>query len=50
MRQEKPADGANSSYLNIVTETENGPLVLRIAASDAADLASLLTIHALTRA
>ena len=49
VRQENAADGTKSIYLNIVTETENGPLVLRIAAADAADLASLLNIHALTR-
>ena len=49
VRQEKAADGANSGYLNIVTETENGPLILRIATADAADLASLLNVHALTR-
>ena len=49
VRQEKATDGASAGTLNIVTETENGPLVLRIAAADAADLASLLNIHALTR-
>ena len=49
VRQENAADGTKSGYLHIVTETENGPLVLRIASSDAADLASLLNIHALTR-
>jgi hypothetical protein len=40
---------AKSGCLNIVTEAENGPLVLRIAAADAAELASLLNIHAVTR-
>jgi hypothetical protein len=49
VRQEKSPDGARTGHLNIVTETENGPLMLRIAASDAAELASLLTIHALHR-
>jgi hypothetical protein len=49
VRQEKATDGANAGTLNIVTETETGPLVLRIAAADAADLASLLNIHAMTR-
>jgi len=45
VRREKAGDGANTACLNIVTETENGPLVLRIAVSDAADLAAMLTIH-----
>jgi hypothetical protein len=43
------SDGGRHDYLHTVTETENGPLVLRIAGSDAADLASLLNVHALTR-
>jgi hypothetical protein len=49
VRQESAANGTKGGYLNIVTETENGPLVLRIAPADAADLASLLNVHALTR-
>ena len=49
VRQDNAADGSKSGYLNIVTETENGPLVLRFAPADAADLASLLNIHVLTR-
>jgi len=49
VRPEKSSDGARSGTLTIMTETESGPLVLRIAASDAADLAALLNIHAVAR-
>lgn len=48
VRREKAPDGAATGYLNIATETENGPLVLRIATADAADLATLLGIHAMS--
>jgi hypothetical protein len=49
VRQDKSSFGARTGYLTIETLTESGPLALRIAASDAADLAALLGLHAQAR-
>lgn len=46
VRREKALDCAPTDYLHIVTETENGPLVLRISSADAAELAALIDRHA----
>lgn len=46
VRREKAIDCKPTDYLHIVTETENGPLVLRISSADAAELAALIDRHA----
>jgi hypothetical protein len=49
VRQDTSSSGARTGYLTIETQTENGPVALRIAATDAADLAALLGLHAEAR-